>query len=121
MLLCLPGNIHVQDDGSGAFSPVPMEISCVGKERIYRSCLKEGRHRGREATFTSEDLESKIPKNSGPLHGNVHSELLLTEAHFETHEKVLMDHIKSKYVFDHDFLYLSIRFVSTVLHPSKRY
>lgn len=120
MLVYAPGNINVRDDGSGAFSPLPLEISCDGKSRIYCSLSATKGHK--QAVFTTEDLKSKKIKSSAALHGNMSIlKTSLTAEHFEAHEAILKDPILSKYVFDHDFLYLSICFISTVSSPRLKF
>lgn len=77
MLVYAPGNITVEDDGSGTFSPLPLEISYAGQDRIYRLCATEGRHQNKETVFTTKDLKLKKIRSSAPLHGKVQSELAL--------------------------------------------
>ena len=114
VLVCAPGNIDISDNGTGAFSPLPLEITRIGDERTYRLSTKEGYHENNEAVFSSSDLKMKKLRNSAPLDCNGHftSEAKNTE-HFED-EDVLKDVQQSKYVFDHDFVYFSISFISTV-------
>jgi hypothetical protein len=69
----VPGTIEVRDDGTGAFSPLPVQISGAGDELIYRMSTKEGHHENNEASFTMSDVKLKKIGNVAPLHGSINS------------------------------------------------
>ena len=74
VLVHAPGTIEVRDDSTGAFSPLPVEISGAGDELIYRLSTKEGHHENNEAVFRTSDLKlKKIRSLIAPLHSSFHS------------------------------------------------
>jgi hypothetical protein len=70
VLVYAPGNIHVSDNGTEAFSPLPLTITRVGDDHTYHLSTKEGHHKNKEAVFNTNDLNMKNPRNSAPLHRN---------------------------------------------------
>src|SRR5436190_19144460 len=57
ILVYAPGNMLVTDNGTVAFSPLPLEIAGVGDEPTYRLSTKEGHHENNNAEFTKRDLK----------------------------------------------------------------
>ena len=72
ILVYAPGNMPTVDDGTAAFSPLPVQISGMAEKRIYRLSTKEGHHENNEVVFTTSDLRSKKIKSSAPLPGIFH-------------------------------------------------
>src|SRR5436190_12992473 len=59
VLVYAPGDIHVNDNGTKAFSPLPLGITRVEDENTYRLSTKEGHHKNNEAVFSTSDLKMK--------------------------------------------------------------
>ena len=115
-LVNVPEGMAIKDDGSRIFSPFPLKVTGIGDNCMYSLCTEPcPRNNNVNAIITVEQLRKIKITNADPLAGLFLDTVeLISSELFKFREKLMIDSILSKYIFDHDFLYISVRFSSMV-------